>query len=243
MRRAMIVGASGLAASLALGGPVNDGTLVGDEGCYGSILWFQNQPTAFGDNRPDNVPPAGDALTAFSGVEMRIPLAALGNPDPNTIKVGGWVISGDHNFLSNQVVGSLANLDNLGNPPIDFMALSGQQWITLTPTTDGAAPDVDGFLDGTYGGHQDGFAQTNFTGFGDAQHGNFDGGSGSEIDAIYAWTDGTDLYLLVAGNLEANSNGLNLFFDSSIRSRAGRARCATTTRTSTTRSTTSTRTS
>ena len=201
------------AAGHALAGPVNDGTLAGDEGCYGNILWFQNQPTGFGDNRPENVPPSGDALTAFSGIELRIPLAALGNATGlGDIKLAGWVTSGDHTFMSNQVIGGLPNLDNLGATP-DFSQISGDQFITITAATGGSPPIIDGFIDGVYGANQDNWAQNNWTGFGDAQHGNIDGGSGSEIDAVYAWTDGVDLYLLITGNLEANANGLNLFFD------------------------------
>ncbi|MCB9840914.1 MAG: hypothetical protein H6809_04590 [Phycisphaeraceae bacterium] len=39
------------------------------------------------------------------------------------------------------------------------------------------------------------------------------GGGGSEINAVYACTNGGVLYLMITGNVEANGNGLALFFD------------------------------
>ena len=52
--------------------------------------------------------------------------------------------------------------------------------------------------------------QTVQTQFGDSMM----GGGGSELDAAYAYTDGTNLYLMLTGNLESNFNKLNIFIDS-----------------------------
>ena len=180
---------------------------------YGAIRWVENQPTSFGDNSPADVPPAGDASTAVTGVELVIPLSALGGATGvGDIRLTGWINSGDRGFMSNQVIGGLPNLGNLGETSvIDFTGIAGQQFITITAGS--GTPVIDGVLDTAYGGPQDGWLQNNFTQFGDASHGTCDAGSGSEIDAVYALTDGTNLYLMITGNVEANFNGLDLFFD------------------------------
>jgi hypothetical protein len=178
-------------------------------------LFVQNQPTSFGDNHPSNIPPSGDPGAVNTGVELAIPLADIGGvTGAGDILLTGFVNSGDRTFLSNQVIGGLPNIGNLGGGSgVDFSAIDGQQYITINATSIVTPPEIDGFLDTAYGDEQDGWLQNNFTGFGDAQHGMVVGGGGSEIDAVYAATDGMYLYLFVAGNLEANGNGLDLFLD------------------------------
>ena len=69
--------------------------------------------------------------------------------------------------MSNQVIGSLPNLGNLGGTSgINFGSIAGTQYITLNPATVGAAPTVDGTKDAAYGSAQAGWLQSNFTGFG-----------------------------------------------------------------------------
>ncbi|MEM7454089.1 MAG: hypothetical protein AAF456_07005 [Planctomycetota bacterium] len=53
--------------------------------------------------------------------------------------------------------------------------------------------------------------QTVQTQFGDSMG---SGTGGSEIDAVYAWNDTENLYLMFTGNLENNFNKFNLFIDS-----------------------------
>ncbi len=72
-------------------------------------------------------------------------------------------------------------------------------------------PVVDGTLDGAYGSAV--ATQTVQTQFGDATAGGTGFTNGSEFDALYVATDGTYLYLFVAGNLESNYNKLELFLD------------------------------
>ncbi|MDX9911388.1 MAG: GC-type dockerin domain-anchored protein [Phycisphaerales bacterium] len=212
MKRANIaVSAMGLAmlAGLASAQPTVDGQ---KDALYGTALWVNTTATQFGDNNPANVPPSGNASSATTGIELVIPLSAIGNP-AGSFRLAGWVTSGDHTFMSNQMIGGLPNVGNIGNPPKDFNTVGGQQWITITPAAVGTAPTVDGSRDAGYGTAQDGWAQGNYTGFGDATHGNVDGGGGSEIDQVFAVTNGGNLYLMITGNLEANGNGLALFFD------------------------------
>ncbi len=203
MNNGVVGVALALSTGIACAQPVVDGSL--DAGLYRGILWVQNQPTGFGDNQPQS----GNPGAVTTGIEFAIPLSAIGNP-AGSFRITGWVNSGDRTFMSNQVIGGLPGSGNLGGTSaVNFTGISGTQWITLTPLA--GAPTVDGQLDGAYGAAQ--FLQNNYTGFGNAQHGNVAIGSGSEIDAVYAAVSGGTLYLFIAGNLEANGNGLDLFFD------------------------------
>ncbi|MCC6285681.1 MAG: hypothetical protein IT439_10365 [Phycisphaerales bacterium] len=212
LHRRLVPASLAALAGSAIAQPVLDGRLAGDEDCYGSILWHQTASTGFGDNHPDNVPPAGDADTATHGVELCIPLSALGLSG-GTFNLAGWVTSGAHDFMSNQVIGGLPNRSNLGGAPVLFGDIPLQQWISVNAATVGTAPVVDGAPDAIYGSNQANWKQNNFTQFGDSQDGTPVGGGGSEIDYVRAVVNGGNLYLFIAGNLEANGNGLNLFFD------------------------------
>lgn len=201
-------------AGQAFAQPVVDGKLTGDESLYGAIKWVQNIPTGFGDNDPANVPPSGDAAAAVTGVEFAIPLSAIGGSAAN-LRLAGWINSGDRTFMSNQVIGGLANVGNLGGTSgIDFNAQAGTQYITMNPATVGTAPTVDGTKDSAYGSPQAGWLQGNFTGFGDNGTPTPAGGGGSEINAVYAVVNAGVLYVMITGNVESNGNGLDLFFDS-----------------------------
>jgi len=200
-------------AGKAFAQPVLDGSKVGDESFYGAPLWVNTNPTTFGDNDPANVPPSGDPENAIFGVELAIPLSAIGSSTGESITLAGWINSGDHSFASNQVIGGLPNVGNLGNnADLDFGAIDGTQAITFTPGTAGSAPVVDGELDTSiYGAPL--FLQNNFTGFGNGTSGDCPGGGGSEIDGVYAVVNDDILYLMITGNLENNNNALELFFD------------------------------
>ncbi|MBX3367283.1 MAG: hypothetical protein KF912_08200 [Phycisphaeraceae bacterium] len=212
-----VLSAAALAAlaGQAFAQPAVDGKLTGDESFYGAIKWVQNVPTGFGDNHPSNVPPSGDAAAAVTGVEFAIPLSAIGGSAAN-LRLAGWINSGDRTFMSNQVIGGLPNLGNLGGTGgINFGSIAGDQYITLNPATVGTAPTLDGTKDSIYGAPQAGWLQNNFTGFGDNGTATPAGGGGSEINAVYAVVNGATLYVMITGNVESNGNGLDLFFDSS----------------------------
>ncbi|MCL4221682.1 MAG: hypothetical protein KJZ65_09990 [Phycisphaerales bacterium] len=213
-------------AGLAMAQPTVDGIFnPGTEGSlYSDVLWSQNQPTGFGDNLAgmytggDFGDPPADVAT---GVEFKIPLSAIGGSLQSsggtaTFKMAGWVNSGDRTYMSNQIIHSGLPIDtgNIGGHP-DFTTIGGTSHITVTATVAGSIT-VDGARDAAYGAAQ--FLQTNYTGFGNETDGTVDGsgpnGGGSEIDAVYVATDGTYLYVFVAGNLEYNGNGLDLFLDS-----------------------------
>ena len=80
MNRAnVMVSAIGLSmlAGLAAAQPTVDGQ---KDMLYGTALWVNTTPTQFGDNTPANVPPSGNASSATTGIELVIPLSAIGNP-------------------------------------------------------------------------------------------------------------------------------------------------------------------
>lgn len=86
--------------------------------------------------------------------------------------------------------------------------------LTAATAIAGGAPAVliDGTLDPLYGPAI--ATQTVQTQFGDASGGTIGYTNGSELDALYVYADGTNLYVFVAGNLESNYNKFELFIDS-----------------------------
>jgi len=224
MKKREVISAAALAtcAGLAVAQPATVDGVKGAGEPY-VLLWAQNQPTGFGDNTAgkytggDFGDPPGDVAT---GVEIRIPLAELNLVGSETLDIGGWVNSGDRTYKSNQIIGALpVDTGNIGGAGTDFTAApfdTTTQHVTVdlsaAPTT---TPTVDGTKDAGYGSAV--FLQGNYTGFGNETDGTVDGdgpnGGGSEIDALYVAKDATYLYLFVAGNLEFNGNGLDIYID------------------------------
>ncbi|MBC7834140.1 MAG: hypothetical protein H7Y88_03450 [Phycisphaerales bacterium] len=81
-------------------------------------------------------------LGVFTGVELVIPLSALGDPS-GEIRISAFINGGGHDFLANQVLGGLgAGTGNLGEPRnVDFSAIAGDQFFTVIP-----APGAVGLL-------------------------------------------------------------------------------------------------
>jgi hypothetical protein len=224
------IAVSGLIASIAgmaIAQPTIDGVFdPGTEGSfYSDQIWVQNNPTAFGDNSPGLFTGGdfGNPEIVDTGIEICIPLASLGLSGSETIRLAGWVNSGDRSFKSNQIIGSLPlDTGNLGGAqdfneaPFDLTTQHID--IDLSSAASGTVT-VDGVLDGGVGGsaYSNVFVQGNFTGFGNETDGTVDGsgpnGGGSEIDGVYVAKDATNLYIFVAGNLEDNGNGLDLYID------------------------------
>jgi len=87
------------------------------------------------------------ATAVLTGIELAIPLSALGNPNPQDIKVSAMINGGNHDYLSNQFLGGLTppqgNLGGDGtggfngtvgqlNLKSDVYA-SGDQFFTVVP--------------------------------------------------------------------------------------------------------------
>ncbi len=217
------------AAGQAMAQPVIDGTLSdADRAFYGPVRWVQNVPTGFGNAQPptpcDPLSPGGNAAAVDRGFEIVIPLASIGSPT-GPVKVCAFINGGGHDYLSNQIAGSLpggtGNLggDGAGNyiggatpvAGIDFNSFAGNQFVTIAAGTVATAPTIDGVRDASYGAPL--FTQAARTGFGDSNAGN-QFANGSELDNLHAVTDGTNLYIFVGGNLQTNFNKLEFFVDS-----------------------------
>jgi len=99
----------------------------------------------------------GDPQNVTTGFEFAIPLAAIGNPTGD-IKVTAFVAGNAHDFLSNQVTGGFEPdpdplsltfgqvlVGNLADPStVNFSALAGNQFVTITQGVTLLAGDFDG---------------------------------------------------------------------------------------------------
>ncbi len=216
---ALGIGASLL--SLALGGIASaqvivDGTM---DKAVEVVRWAQTVPTSAGDNSQASMPSIGNPQSVNKGIEIKIPISALGSPGNSTpIKLGGLILSPDFTWASNQVVGSLLcdaaalgdvraiRFDQLGNPT------DKKQFVTIPAGKNVPPPIIDGTLDAAYGTPL--FLQAANADWGDSTDGQLDYASGSEIDAVYVIRTVTDVYLFIAGNIATDGSHLMLFFDS-----------------------------
>ena len=75
---------------------------------------------------------AGSGAGTFTGVELAIPLAAIGNP-PNCLKIAAFVNGPSHASVSNQTLGPLPpGTCNLGDPhAVDFRNHDGNQYFEV----------------------------------------------------------------------------------------------------------------
>ena len=227
IRRTLCAGAIASIAGMAFAQPTVDGVYdAGTESSfYSDLIWVNNVPTGFGDNSPGLFTGGdfGNPEVVSTGIELSVPLASLGLTGTETIRIAGWVNSGDRTFKANQIVGFLpVDTGNLGgaqdfnDAPLDTTTQHIE--IDLSSVASGAV-SVDGQVDGGVGGssYTNAFLQGNYTGFGNETDGTVDGsgpnGGGSEIDGIYIAKDATNLYIFVAGNLEGNGNAIDLYID------------------------------
>jgi hypothetical protein len=144
------------------------------------------------------------ALAVTTGMEFSISLVDLGNPAPGTeIKIAAMIGNGEHNYLSNQVLGGLqAPQGNLGGDGgggfignlsgVNFNQFPGLQYFTITVPDDQVASVVGSFV----------------------QHSAF-AGAGSKIDAGKSLAkEGSGPTSLTYDNLINTAQGINgLVFD------------------------------
>ncbi|MBL8885042.1 MAG: hypothetical protein JNK16_00160 [Phycisphaerales bacterium] len=193
---------------------------------YGNPRFVNMIPTNYGDNNvvacDPNTLGGATVNTVTTGVEIAIPLTALGSPT-GTIRCTAFINSGDGAFASNQWSGSplvgptgeLATPTNMGetrsiNLATDVRA-PGNQFFTINLNAAGTAPTIDGTRDAA--GWTTRAQQGARTYFGDSNSGNVDNANGSEIDGCYVRVAGGVLYMFFTGNLESNGNNLEIFFD------------------------------
>ncbi|MFG0330766.1 MAG: hypothetical protein ACF8PN_12825 [Phycisphaerales bacterium] len=118
----------GIGAFLGSGRAQSDGTLQDGDNFPGIRMTIDNSNVGgvIGGCDPD------DGAGVPTGIEMAIPLTAIGNPF-GSIKVCAFVNGGGHDFMSNQVLKGIGGGCNLGEPRnVDFNTIAGDQFATLT---------------------------------------------------------------------------------------------------------------
>ncbi|MCC6952414.1 MAG: hypothetical protein IT433_13340 [Phycisphaerales bacterium] len=202
-------------AGSAFAQPTIDGSLAGDS--YGGILWVQNQPTTFGNNIGGVSGTPGDPANVTTGVEMRIPLALLGNPNIGAgLELTAFVIRDNNRHISNQVTGGLDSsyaTTRVGDPRVaNFGTIADTQTLTVFPSTRTSAPVINGAIDEADWAGTRVWVQNRGTTEGDNTNNGGTSATGTELDNLYAMIVGTDLYLFFGGNIN-NYNKLAIFFD------------------------------
>jgi hypothetical protein len=164
---------------------------------------------------PAGQPASGGGVT--TGLEVKIPLAAVNWDGVSPIKVCAFVANGNHSSLSNQVLGGLpVGSTDLGNRP-NLASIAGNQYFTVPVASAPVNIVVDGDAEPAYGAPL--AVQGITTSFGDHVGAPPPAGDcyGSELDAAYAAIVGDaatgHLHLVLAGNLQTNFNKLDVFFD------------------------------
>ena len=72
------------------------------------------------------------AAAVSTGVELAIPFSAIGITGTPTIKISAFINGGGHDFVSNQVLGGVGGLGNLGEPRnVNFANINGNQYFTV----------------------------------------------------------------------------------------------------------------
>jgi len=207
-------------------GQATDGRFTNDaeRALYGAAKWVNTTTTGFGDANTNNDPcdpnaTGGDPALVTTGVEMKIPLADVGNPT-GAVGFSIFINGGGHDYASNQFLPPLPPLSgNLGGDgngnyngtvsQINLNNFSGTQHVFATPVAGTAV--CDGVRDAGYGAPI--AVQNNRTRFGNSTSGT-QAANGSELDALYVMQDATHLYVFIAGNMETNFNKIEIFIDS-----------------------------
>lgn len=78
----------------------------------------------------------GDPALVATGVEVSLSLSAMGISDAFGLRLAAFINGSSHDFVSNQVLGSLpSDYGNLGEPSqINFNDHAGAQYVTIIPT-------------------------------------------------------------------------------------------------------------
>jgi len=114
--------------------PTNGTLINGNGGPSIEATWNNSNTTGVTGSTAPN-----DAATVATGLEFSISLADLGNPT-GTILISAMINGSSHDFLSNQVLGTLPNgTPNLGDPRlVNFNQFAGNQYFAVNvpePTT------------------------------------------------------------------------------------------------------------
>lgn len=126
----LLTAGGGAGDYLGTTGAASSGVLTGGNNPDGIRVTINNSNT--GGVTSSLADPAAAAAVA-TGVELAIPFAAIGITSSTTVvKISAFINGGGHDFLSNQVLGGVGGLDNLGEPRnVNFANISGEQYFTV----------------------------------------------------------------------------------------------------------------
>lgn len=131
----LLTGGGGAGYYLGTNGAVSGAALSGGTNPSGIVATINNSNTAGVGGGCGAASGAG----VTTGIELAIPLAAIGNPS-GCFTVSAFINGGSHDYLANQVLGGLpAGTCNLGDPhSVDFSQILGNQFFSVcsqaTPT-------------------------------------------------------------------------------------------------------------
>lgn len=125
----LLTNGGGAGDYLGTTGAASDGTLTGGNNPNGIRITINNSNTG-GVTSSAADPLAAAAVT--TGVELAIPFAAIGISGNPVIKISAFINGSGHDFLSNQVLGGVGGLGNLGEPRnVNFANIDGDQCFTV----------------------------------------------------------------------------------------------------------------
>jgi len=125
----LLTGGGGPGDYLGTTGAASDGTLTGGNNPNGIRVTINNSNTG-GVTSSLADPTAAAAVS--TGIELAIPFAAIGITGTPTIKISAFINGSGHDFLSNQVLGGVGGLGNLGEPRnVNFANIAGDQYFTV----------------------------------------------------------------------------------------------------------------
>ncbi|GIV17495.1 MAG: hypothetical protein KatS3mg022_2930 [Armatimonadota bacterium] len=132
------LGSPGLGLYLGNTGAASDGALVDGSNPFGIRVTINNS-NAGGVTAGTG---AGNGADVMTGVELAIPLSALGNPTTPYIKVSAFINGVGHDYLSNQVLAGIGGGGNLGEPrQVNFGNIPGNQYF-LAPVPEPSSLSV-----------------------------------------------------------------------------------------------------
>jgi hypothetical protein len=112
------------------GGSAGNGALSGGDAGAPAILATIDNSNVGGVGAGGCPPGPGSGAGVARGVELRIPLSAIGNP--TCFRVVAFVNGSSHDYISNQVLGAATNACNMGEPRVtDFRQQPGIQYFEV----------------------------------------------------------------------------------------------------------------
>lgn len=144
----LLSGGGGAGGYLGSNGAATNAVLAGGSNPFGIGATINNSNTAGVDGSNGG---ASSGAGVTTGIELTIPLAAIGDPN-GCFAVCAFVNGSGHDYLANQVLGSLpVGTGNLGDPHnVDFSQIAGNQYFSVCNQATPAKPTTWGALKTLY---------------------------------------------------------------------------------------------